>query len=91
MKALVKALVDLAPNECHFPITDARPHFYCGQPAARRSYCDHHYAVVYVPHPTLPADRMAASIHRAADHTQIREPREERAAAVDTFFKGTSR
>lgn len=38
------ALVDLAPNQCHFPVTAEAPHRFCGHLRKRGSpYCHHHH------------------------------------------------
>ncbi len=41
-----KALVDLKKNECHWPISDKAPHYFCGEKAQNgKIYCEYHAAL----------------------------------------------
>lgn len=90
----MKSLFDLRADECHYPLTQGYE-CYCGQPVARRSYCDNHYAVVYVQLPVLPEKGMARRVHKFDDNTLLKPGhREHPAKSVDEIINtrlGTKR
>ena len=41
-------ITELRDEECHYPLTDASPHFFCGDPVQQGAYCDKHARLCYV-------------------------------------------
>ncbi|MFO0451069.1 MAG: hypothetical protein ACK52I_20835 [Pseudomonadota bacterium] len=78
----MKSLFDLRADECHFILGEGYQ-CYCGQPAARRSYCENHYALVYVQAPFTANERHVHRIHALDDRTILRLPREVEVESVD--------
>lgn len=78
----MKSLFDLRADECHF-IIGTGYQCYCGQPVARRSYCETHYALVYVQVPFVASERHVPRIHALGDGTILRLPREVEVESVD--------
>ena len=48
------SVLDLSDKTCKWPLTDGRPHEFCGaRPIPGKPYCEHHCSLAYVPKTSL--------------------------------------
>lgn len=40
-------ITELHDGQCHYPLTDASPHFFCGDPVKQGAYCGKHARLCY--------------------------------------------